>query len=275
MLALRTQFKQDLKCTPAEITFGTTLRLLGDMINPSINEEEIHPQDYVEKLRSYLNQFKYSPPRLPANNPNIVDKDLDTCSHVYVRVDAVRQPLTKPYIGPFKVIKRSHKFFTLEIKGKHDTVAVDRLKVAVLPTPTQRSLDPNTDPEIVSPSGIYPCNPVTLRPLVYLPQQPCLTETVVPDVNLQSRRTVTAPVKQTIASHNKSVHFSAPSARNTTQNKRPQTQTQNPPVSRTQTRTRGALTNVNPKPRTSTTLLRPETTTRSGRTSKQPSRYQP
>ncbi|GFY60779.1 uncharacterized protein TNIN_107321 [Trichonephila inaurata madagascariensis] len=55
-------------------------------------------------------------------------KDLKDCSHVFVHTDSVRRSLQPPYHGPYKVINRSDKVFTLFIKGKNVNVSIDRLK---------------------------------------------------------------------------------------------------------------------------------------------------
>ncbi len=57
-----------------------------------------------------------------------MDNSLHSTSHVFVRHDAVRKPLQQPYL----VLDRSAKFFTLDIKGRKDTVSIDRLKPAYL-----------------------------------------------------------------------------------------------------------------------------------------------
>jgi len=59
-----------------------------------------------------------------------VSKDLQTTSHVFVRQDLVRRPLTQPYEGPFKVIKRCPKFYKLQMKGCVKNVSINRLKPA-------------------------------------------------------------------------------------------------------------------------------------------------
>ena len=54
------------------------------------------------------------------------------CTHVFIRYDGVKSPLQRPYDGPYRVITRNDKFFTLSVKGKLDTVSIDRLKPACL-----------------------------------------------------------------------------------------------------------------------------------------------
>lgn len=58
-------------------------------------------------------------------------KNLYSCSHVFVRTDAVKRPFERPYTGPFKVLERiSDTVFTLEISGRSQHIAVERLKPA-------------------------------------------------------------------------------------------------------------------------------------------------
>ena len=49
-------------------------------------------------------------------------------THVFIRNNAVRKPLQQPYNGPYKVLQRTAKHFTVDINGRHDTVLLDRLK---------------------------------------------------------------------------------------------------------------------------------------------------
>ncbi|GFX31196.1 uncharacterized protein TNCV_2026971 [Trichonephila clavipes] len=55
-------------------------------------------------------------------------KDLKDCSHVFVRTDIVRRSLQPPYHGPYNVINRSDKVFTVFIKGKNVNISIDRSK---------------------------------------------------------------------------------------------------------------------------------------------------
>ncbi|XP_055947041.1 uncharacterized protein LOC129980685 [Argiope bruennichi] len=47
-----------------------------------------------------------------------------------LRIDRVKKPLEPPYEGPFLVLQRTQKFFTLLIKGEHVNISIDRIKPA-------------------------------------------------------------------------------------------------------------------------------------------------
>ncbi|XP_066943539.1 uncharacterized protein [Macrobrachium rosenbergii] len=65
--------------------------------------------------------------------------DLHTGTLVFIRTDAVRPPLTQPYVGPYRVIDHKQKAFLIDIHGTTDWVAIDCLEPVYL-------LDDNTPP---------------------------------------------------------------------------------------------------------------------------------
>nr|XP_054757883.1 uncharacterized protein LOC129263999 [Lytechinus pictus] len=127
LLGIRTTVREDLSCSPAELVYGTTLRLPGQFI--ASKHVEVYPGNYVSRLRQHMAASTATPTR-SKDGRSYVPRDLLKCSHVFVRVDAVRKPLEPPYKGPYKVVKRNEKFFTIELNGKRDQVSIDRLKVA-------------------------------------------------------------------------------------------------------------------------------------------------
>ena len=63
-----------------------------------------------------------------------IPKDLQKCSHVWLRTDRVRRPLKAPYAGPFKVLQRYAKYLTLELNnGQKTNVSIDSVKPAYVP----------------------------------------------------------------------------------------------------------------------------------------------
>nr|VZI01907.1 unnamed protein product [Spirometra erinaceieuropaei] len=156
-LGIRAALKSDLGCSAAELVFGTTLRLPGEMITPTSRGADETPDNLVHLLRQFMRSLSPVPPRTPMTE-SYVQKDLDKCTHVFVRCDRVRQPLESPYEGPFRVLARNAKTFRILRSDKEDVVSVDRVKAAVAEEPPDRSqgqtcADPLTP---VPPSSLSP-----------------------------------------------------------------------------------------------------------------------
>ena len=131
LLSLRTTFKQDLLCTPVQLVYGTTLRLPGQFFIPSPATMPLDPTLYADRLSSYMHQLRPVPPRLQSP-PSHAPSNLSTCTHVFVRHDAIRKPLDPPYDGPYQILSRHTKHFILDIHGKQISFMLDRLKPAHL-----------------------------------------------------------------------------------------------------------------------------------------------
>ena len=132
LLGIRTTCKVDINCSVAEMVFGTTLALPCELVVPA-NELMIpvDSADYVDRLKQHMSTLRPVLTR-PSTKKSQVHKDLENCSHVWVRTDSIRKPLQAPYTGPYKVLNRNDKVFKLDYHGKTKTVSIDRLKVAYL-----------------------------------------------------------------------------------------------------------------------------------------------
>ena len=136
LLGLRTALKQDLGCSTAELVYGTTLRIPGEFFAPGTDPLTSDPSTYAAQLKLAMRSLKAIPPRADLNRTFFVPKDLLTCPFVFVRHDAVRRPLQAPYDGPFKVLRRSDKHFTLDLNGREEVISIDRLKPAYMDNTT-------------------------------------------------------------------------------------------------------------------------------------------
>ena len=135
LLGLRSAFKEDLQCTTAELVYGTTLRLPGEFFNTTSNSTLPDQHAYVSRLRNTMQHIQPVPTSHHATRSTHVSKDLSTCTHVFIRHNAILMLLQPPCDGPFKVIKRATKFYTILVNGHQQTISLDRLKPAHIDNP--------------------------------------------------------------------------------------------------------------------------------------------
>ena len=156
LLGIRTAIKEDLQFSTAELVYGTTLRLPGEFISPSSSFSPSDYTDYITRLRSFMADLKAIPPRTVSTYPSFVHPTLTTTTHVFVRRDSVKRPLQRPYDGPYKVLKRNDKFYTLDINGTHDTVSIDRLKPAYFESSSSTSTHSDSEVSTHTPVSFQP-----------------------------------------------------------------------------------------------------------------------
>ena len=143
LLGLRVSFKPEIGCSPSEMVYGYPIKLPADMFGESGNSE-IPTDLYVKRLKQAMNRVASPITRPPGNTSNYLDRKLQFAHSVFVKA-ANPKGLQPSYKGPYRVIDRNDKFFTLEIAGHTDTVSVDRLKTAhvIEETPPDRNADEN------------------------------------------------------------------------------------------------------------------------------------
>ena len=127
LLGIRSAWKEDLASTSAELVYGESLRLPGEFLAPSAVADTAA---FVNGLRNHFRDIGPSAPSRHGTPRVFVYKDLETCKRVFVRYDAVRTILQQPFDGPYEVISRSDKTFTLDIKGSHKVISINRIKPA-------------------------------------------------------------------------------------------------------------------------------------------------
>ncbi|CAB3388540.1 Hypothetical predicted protein [Cloeon dipterum] len=130
LLGLRVQHKDDLHASAAEMVYGETLRIPGDFIASETPAATLSEPDFVSQLRRHMAALRPAPIARHGQPSVFVFKDLQQCTHVYLRTDAVRRSLQPPYTGPHQVLSRADKTFRILVGTKCVTVSVDRLKPA-------------------------------------------------------------------------------------------------------------------------------------------------
>ncbi|GFW99860.1 integrase catalytic domain-containing protein [Trichonephila clavipes] len=116
-LQLGASLKEDILCAPAELVFGTTIRLPGEMFDSSKPDDNV--VNFVSKLKSHMQSLHPKPPKHHCKRPvfihpgraveGIIEKK-NTCfscsRHVKYVLKNRTEPLQQPYDGPFKVLQR-------------------------------------------------------------------------------------------------------------------------------------------------------------------------
>ncbi|XP_014218097.1 uncharacterized protein LOC106646568 [Copidosoma floridanum] len=126
-----TAFKHDLEASPSEMLFGTTLRIPGEFfVTDSIQADKTA---FVQSLRQLFQAIRPVPASRHSSAHPFVFKDLQSCTHVFKRVDSIRKPLEAAYTGPHRVIRRTEqRTFVIDVNGQEKVVSIDQLKPAYL-----------------------------------------------------------------------------------------------------------------------------------------------
>lgn len=128
LLGIRTTVREDLKCTPAEMVYGQTLRVPGELLVSS-NSPESDPLAFVERLKAHFEHVRSIPTRI-RDEKIYMPSTLQTCTHVYVKVNRVKTGMQGPYEGPFEVVRRFRNSFVIKRRKGTVTVKIDNLKPA-------------------------------------------------------------------------------------------------------------------------------------------------
>ena len=107
MLGIRTVPKEDLNCSAAEMVFGSTLTVLEEFISPTNRQRDAPTTKFLPTNTEFHGNSKCVP-----------IKALDTAAFVFVRIDSHKTPLCRPYKGPYRVIRKGDKTFTIARKKK-------------------------------------------------------------------------------------------------------------------------------------------------------------
>ncbi|XP_076054487.1 uncharacterized protein LOC143033176 [Oratosquilla oratoria] len=136
LLGIRNSLKVDIGHSPAELVFGTALRLPREFVADVPHSSSCTPYGFAFQLKETMAKLQPVQPHHTKSLRAIVSQGLLQCTHVFVRTDAVRKALQPPYEGPFEVLRRTRKTVTTRRNGKRDHISIDRVKPVYLFDPT-------------------------------------------------------------------------------------------------------------------------------------------
>uniref|UniRef100_A0ABD2WAT7 Integrase catalytic domain-containing protein n=1 Tax=Trichogramma kaykai TaxID=54128 RepID=A0ABD2WAT7_9HYME len=113
---LRTMLVCEIEASPAEMLYGSPLRIPGDLcVDP---QAQLDPKVLSNKLRAHMNKKRPVPVKHKTNQNAFVTNDLRTCSYVFKRDMRVKPPLVPPYTGPHGVLNRNELSNTFTIDDR-------------------------------------------------------------------------------------------------------------------------------------------------------------
>ena len=149
----------DVGFSPAECVYGMKLVLPGQL-SPVLelpdSRQPLH--EYTAQLKADMEAARCPESACHTAAPRIpVPPALRDVEHVFVRHGARPIPLTRPYDGPFRVVRKEDKFFVIKVGAKEQVILVDRMKPAfgfadpAPAVPGPRSGRPLTRPRVQQP----------------------------------------------------------------------------------------------------------------------------
>lgn len=138
LMGIRAAWRDDLATTAAELVYGEPLRLPGEFLSTAQPNVDDDTGIFLKELRQHFNELRPVEGTRHGNRHYFVFQDLPTASHVFLRDDTIKGPLQQPYSGPYQVVRRHERAYTILVKGKEITVSIDRLKPAYIAQDPER-----------------------------------------------------------------------------------------------------------------------------------------
>ena len=143
LLGLRSAWREGPEATPAELLYGSSLRLPGQFVPGSELSSPSQPMSsFVTSFQAKMKAQRLAPSAHHASPVPHLPSSLRTATSVLVRHDGARRPLQPPYDRPFPVLEARDKTFIIMKNRLPYTVSVDRLKPFYSPTLPASSMVP-------------------------------------------------------------------------------------------------------------------------------------
>lgn len=134
LLGIRTQVKEELMASPADLMFGTNLSLPGDLI--ADNDVPIDTNEFLAKLRIKMKVNRSGLTRPPPNIQEFIPDSLRQVKFVWLKKEN-RGSLVPPWHGPFKVIQLKDKSVIVQTANGPNEVSLENVKPAFVEDDSQ------------------------------------------------------------------------------------------------------------------------------------------
>ena len=112
LLGLRLAWPEGPEATPAELLYGSALRLPGQFIpGPELDVNKPF-SSFITSFQEKMKTIKAAPSKHHSSAVTpFIPLSLRSSPQVFIRSDGVRKPLQNPYYGPYPVLERGAKTF--------------------------------------------------------------------------------------------------------------------------------------------------------------------
>jgi hypothetical protein len=150
LLGIRAAWREDLKTSAAELVYGQPLALPGEFVTEDASEPSPEHEGWIRNLRRKMSEIRAGEPHHHGRKSTFVFKELSSTTSVFLRRDALKPALTPAYDGPYRVLERGPKTFTIQVGERRATVSIDRVKPAYILPPQEEA------PQRIPPTRFRP-----------------------------------------------------------------------------------------------------------------------
>lgn len=143
--------------------YGTTLRLPGHFPTSAPAQETGIPS-YLVNLRDLFLTPRPTPHRQVIRRPCLLASNFGTSTYVFLRLDAIKPPLTAAYDVPFELLERKNKAIIVLVNEGVEVFSADRPKLSYVATDLDcpdsvGTSAVDTQPCITIPRIVHPSRP--------------------------------------------------------------------------------------------------------------------
>ena len=145
--------------SPFTAVTGSSLLLPNCQVNSDIQNQKLSIE-FVKDLASRMNEVDFTnlaEGTVHGQTVSFIPPNLKNATHVWIRIDRIRKPLEAPYAGPYKVKQFFDKTVQIEKEdGRMETVSLNRIKPARLPTTPSKKTETKPSIPITSSPNTQP-----------------------------------------------------------------------------------------------------------------------
>ena len=101
LLGIRSSWRVDPDCSPAELVYETTLRIPGEFLQPCDTSTTTPDITFLRNLQQTMHSIQPPAPKFHGNQTSCVPSTLATAKYVYVRKDSHKHPSNAPMTAHF------------------------------------------------------------------------------------------------------------------------------------------------------------------------------